>query len=161
MKPKRRIHWNTRQTVLKQLELAEIVFKIFRSQIAFLVLPTITIRATSLSWTNRGARISSYQILMSIVVIVLVAEHFWAVQKSSTLKARLIFNRNHRIRSYCIVAKRNTTHLIVLPNRGGRYRPWTRQNPRSVNAPVMPQSHTQLRSLKESYGSNRNRPQKN
>ena len=68
-------------------------------------------------WTNRGARISSYQILMSVVVIMLIAEHFWTVQNFLRL-ARLIFNRNHRIRSDCIVAKRHTAHLIMLPNYG-------------------------------------------
>ena len=39
----------------------------------------------SQSWTNHAAGISSYQIFMSIVVVVLIAEHFWAVQKSSTI----------------------------------------------------------------------------
>ena len=41
-------------------------------------------------------------------------------------------NRDHRIRSYCIVTKRDRPHLIVLPNRGDRDRSWTRQTPRSV-----------------------------
>ena len=68
-------------------------------------------------WTNRGARISSYQILMSVVVIIVIAEHFWTVHNFLRL-ARLIFNRIHRIRTDCIVAKRHTAHLIVLPNRG-------------------------------------------
>ena len=35
--------------------------------------------------TMHGDLISSYQIFMSIVVIVLISEHFWAVQKSSTI----------------------------------------------------------------------------
>ena len=87
----------------------------------------------SLSWTNRSTRISSYQILMSILVIVLIAEHFWAVQKVLRLE-RSIFNRNYCIRSYCTVAKHHTLHLhvIKLPNRGDRDRSWTRQNPSSV-----------------------------
>ena len=40
--------------------------------------------------------------------------------------------RDHRIRSYCIVSKRDRSHLIVLPKRGGRDRSLTRQTPRSV-----------------------------
>ena len=58
---------------------------------------------------------------MSVVVIMLIVEHFWTDQNVLRL-ARLIFNRNHRIRSYCIVAKRHTAHLIALPNRGDRDR---------------------------------------
>ena len=34
----------------------------------------------SASWTYHGARISSYQILMSVMVIVLVVEHVWTVK---------------------------------------------------------------------------------
>ena len=41
-------------------------------------------------------------------------------------------NRDHRIRLYCIITKRDTSHLIVLPNRGDRDRSWTRQTPRSI-----------------------------
>ena len=54
---------------------------------------------------------------MSVVVIMLIAEHFWTVKTFLRL-ARLIFNRNHRIRSDRIVAKRYTAHFIMLPNRG-------------------------------------------
>ena len=34
--------------------------------------------------------------------------------------ARFIFDRNHRIRSYCILSKRDIAQLILLLNRGDR-----------------------------------------
>ena len=87
--------------------------------------------------SNRGlhrgliAALVSAQFEISVGIIVLIAEHFWTVHFFLRL-ARLIFDRNHRIRSYCIVSKRHTSHLILLPNRVDRDRYWTRQNPISV-----------------------------
>ena len=78
-------------------------------------------------WTNCCARIRSYQILTSVVAIVLVVEQFRAVQKI-LWSTRLISNRNYRIKSYWIIAKRHTSHLIVVPNRDDRDWSWTRQS---------------------------------
>ena len=70
----------------------------------------------SLSWTNHGTRISSYQILMRVG-----RRTFWTAQAFLRL-VRLNFNRNHRIILNCIAAKRhykrynlsNATSSIVL-----------------------------------------------
>ena len=43
---------------------------------------------------------------------------FLGSPKNLRLSARLIFSRNHRIRSYCIVAKRRKAHLS--PHSTGR-----------------------------------------
>ena len=40
--------------------------------------------------------------------------------------------RDHRIRLYAIVTKRNKTHLIMFPNRADRGRCWTRKTVGSV-----------------------------
>ena len=45
---------------------------------------------------------------------------------------RLIFHREHRVRLYSIVTKRNWPHLNVLWNRGDRGQPSTRETPHSV-----------------------------
>ena len=56
-------------------------------------------------------------------------------------------NRDHRIRSYCIVTKRDRSHLIMLPNRGDRDRSWTRQTHSVVMCCDLPRSVTICYSL--------------
>ena len=58
-------------------------------------------------------------------------EKFWTVQKFPRW-ARLIVKRDHRIRSYWSVSKRDRSHLNVLPNRIDRDHPLTWQTPRAV-----------------------------
>ena len=69
------------------------------------------LKSWSKSWTYRGARIRSCQILRSVVAIVLIAELFLTVKHFSTINTIRFFNRNyHRVRSFCIITKRDTAH---------------------------------------------------
>ena len=70
--------------------------------------------------------------IKSIVTIVCWLQNFFGRSEKFLRFAQLIFNNNHRIRSYCIIAKQYTVNLIVLQNRGVQDRSWTRQNPCSV-----------------------------
>ena len=84
------------------------------------------LKSWSYSWTNRGDPIRSYQILRSIRGYRVNRRNFLNGSKFFYDQHDQLSNRDHRIRSYCIVTKRDRSHLIVLPNRGDRDRSWTR-----------------------------------
>ena len=62
-----------------------------------------------------SAPIRSYHVLMSICQTIFPDQH------------DCLDYRDHRIRSYDIVTKRNKTHLIMFPNHVDRGRCWTRK----------------------------------
>ena len=74
-----------------------------------------------------SAPIRSYHVLMSILTIGVDRGKFFGCQKFFHDYHDCLDYRDHRIRSYDIVTKRNKTHLVMFPNRADRGRCWTRK----------------------------------